>query len=313
MIKNEITYFRENGLLSTIDRIFWIVLMSHLFKNRFLSSVIKLIIGKQTHRKVLAYRSLGYWPRIENPKTFNEKILHRHFYTDNELFTTVEGKHSVREYVREKVNGEILPEVYQVTDDPGEIAFHSLPAEYVVKPTHLAGGEVILVDENGPTKPEIRRQCDDWLDQTHGVIYDQYWYWDIKPEILIEERLQDDKYGVPPDFKFFVFHGRVEYVRVDYNRWGEQNRRFYDPDWEPQDFQYKDYPLAPPREKPSKFEEMVEIAEILGEEFDFIRCDLYLVNDSRIVFGELTVGPANGHGVFSPAEYDLEFGNHWRY
>jgi len=38
---------------------------------------------------------------------------------------------------------------------------------------------------------------------------------------------------------------------------------------------------------------MVDIAETLCEVFDFIRVDLYELNEERVVFGEMTVGPAS--------------------
>ncbi|MBE0411787.1 MAG: glycosyltransferase, partial [Anaerolineales bacterium] len=44
---------------------------------------------------------------------------------------------------------------------------------------------------------------------------------------------------------------------------------------------------------------------------DFIRVDLYCVNDERIVFGELTLTPEAGWGRFSPVKWDSIFGSFW--
>jgi hypothetical protein len=60
-------------------------------------------------------------------------------------------------------------------------------------------------------------------------------------------------------------------------------------------------------EKPEGFEEMVNIANILCEDFPCVRVDLYLVNH-RVYFGELTFYPWTGYVQFEPDEFDHELG-----
>ncbi len=55
---------------------------------------------------------------------------------------------------------------------------------------------------------------------------------------------------------------------------------------------------------------MVEIAERLGAETDFVRVDLYDV-DGRVVFGELTSYVLGAQYRFSPPEFELEVGSWW--
>jgi len=56
---------------------------------------------------------------------------------------------------------------------------------------------------------------------------------------------------------------------------------------------------------------MIKVAEILGNDFDFIRVDLYCLQNSRIVFGEMTLAPEAGWGNFSPKEWDINLGQLW--
>jgi hypothetical protein len=56
---------------------------------------------------------------------------------------------------------------------------------------------------------------------------------------------------------------------------------------------------------------MLEIAESLGSDVDFIRVDLYEVG-GRIFFGELTNTPEGGGGRFDPREFDATLGQHWQ-
>jgi hypothetical protein len=275
-----------------------------------LSPYLKPLLGDELYLKLYMYMRLGYWPQIRPPRTFNEKILYRKLFSDNELFSIVEDKWRVRDYVADKVGEEVLADIYHVTDDPETIPFTELPASYVIKPTHMSG-PIIFIDENEePDRRSIKQSCQKWLDETYGERLEEYWYEQIKPRIIIEERLQDEEYGIPPDFKFFVFHGEVKYIEVDTDRHTDHKRRFYDTNWNPQEFELK-FPLGPIISKPRKLREMINIAESLGEKFEFIRVDLYQINEHRVVFGEITVAHGSGGERFKPKIYDFEFGSLW--
>jgi hypothetical protein len=296
---------RKGGLSSALSET-----TQYIFAKSPAASPLKRLFGTRLYHKICFYSKVGYWPNFQNPTTFNEKINHRKLFTDKNLFSIVEDKDRARGYVREKVGDEVLPETYHLTDDPATIPFDDLPDEYVVKPTHLSG-DVIIVDRGDePERQRIKQQCKDWLDSVHGQLKDEYWYSDINPQIIIEERLRDNEYDIPPDFKFFVFHGEAKYIEVDTGRRTNHQRRFYNRYWEPQDFELK-YPLGDTIPKPNQLPEMLNIAEKLGEDFDFIRVDLYSVNNDRVVFGELTVAHGSGREQFRPRRYDGELGSHW--
>ena len=290
---------------------FWHLLRMYVLKHPRIAPAFKSAFGSRLHQKLLAYPVLGYWPQIAEPRTFNERIMHRQLFTDDPLFTLVEDKVAARRYVRDLVGSGILSDVYHVTDDPETIPFDALPGEYVIKPSHLSGPVRLVDSDDRIDREQVRSRCRDWLSQTHGRVNEQYWYADIPPRIMIEERLRDDEYEPPLDYKFYVFHGRVEYVHVDFNRFDGGRRRFFDREWNPQDFRKGGIPLGPSIDEPTRYEEMREIAEQLGTDFDFIRVDLYLLNNERIVFGELTVGPSHGRSPFDPERYDFVFGELW--
>ena len=56
---------------------------------------------------------------------------------------------------------------------------------------------------------------------------------------------------------------------------------------------------------------MVSVAERLGEEFPFVRVDMYDV-DGEVYVGELTFTPTAGLHPFDPPETDLLLGRLWR-
>lgn len=273
----------------------------------------KKLLGKRYYIKLYTYNRLGYWPQIKNPRTFNEKLQHRKLYTDNELFSIVEDKWRVRKYVEERVGNDILPEVYHVTEDPETIPFEELPDEYVIKPNHLSGGANYIVDGSSTLDTEsIVETCNEWLKKTYGQLKEEYWYWKIPPKIIVEEYIKSENYVAPIDYKFMVFHGDVKVIHVTYNRFdeGKTKRNFYDTDWDSIDVElYFEQGDGIPR--PPDLDEMIKIAETLGNEFEHIRVDLYNPSEGDIYFGEMTVAESSGGNPFAPQEYDFKLGSYW--
>jgi len=301
-LRKSINSLSNRGLLRTIILGFTEILAYHVLPNSILSSEIFVKLRFTTLN--------GYFFDIDNPSTFNEKIQHRKFHTHDSRYAEISDKYAVRSLVSEKIGDHILTNLHYVTDDPESIPFGSLPDRYVVKPNHMSG-EIRFVDSNDDVDAdEIKRQCDEWLASTYGQSMGEYWYADIPPRILFEEDLRDDDYSPPDDYKFYVFDGHVRYIHVDTNRFTNHRRRFYDREWKPQRFTLA-HELAPVTPRPSRFNEMLEIAEKLGAGFDFIRVDLYEAADDSVLFGEMTVAPGGGTEQFTPTRMDAEFGEHW--
>jgi hypothetical protein len=306
MIKNGYRLYQEKGKEAVAAGALSILLRRSAF-----SDPLESLLGKEMVEKLVNWFKVGYWPHIENPRSFNEKVMNRKLYTDNCTYSDLECKWTVRDYVRETVGEEVLTEVYHVTDDPETIPFEDLPDEFVVKPTNGAAGEVTIVDDKYTTDHRsIKSKCRDWLSTHHGANNNEYWYGQIEPRVLIEERLTDNEHDVPLDYKFFVFNGRVEYIQVDHGRFSDHSRRFYDRNWTAQEFELR-YPLGPEIEEPEQFSEMIAVAEHLGDGFDFLRVDLYQPNGEEVVFGEITIGPGSGCEPFIPVEYDFKLGSLW--
>jgi hypothetical protein len=56
---------------------------------------------------------------------------------------------------------------------------------------------------------------------------------------------------------------------------------------------------------------MIDVAERIGAQFDFVRVDLYSPPQG-ILFGEVTFYPAAGLQPFVPREWDNIFGEPWK-
>jgi TupA-like ATPgrasp len=265
------------------------------------------------------------------PVTFRDKMRYKMAHDRRPLLTTFADKASVREYVAAKVGRHVLKELFLVTDDPLDIRRDALPREFVLHATHGSGGCVIVGDhvpreERLPEPPagwarlqvfpdgvdwtRLRRLCREWLRLRYKPTT-EWAYRHVPPRILVEELLVDNG-SVAPDFRFFVFHGRVCLIRVD-SGWfgGSRAGNFYSPDWRLLPVKSTtSVPLGAELERPATLHEMVRVAEALGQETDFVRVDLYDLG-GRIVFGELTSYPYGGVDEFRPASFDHEVGAWW--
>lgn len=306
MLKDVKTEYQKGGIKQVLIQTWRYVLLYSV-----LAPWLQRLFGRRIHEKLVRSVTIGYWPKIREPRTFNEKVMHRKLYTDEDIFATLEDKCAARDYVRNRVGEEVLNEIYCMTKDPDKIPFEDLPEQFVVKATHGSSWNLLIDDKSEANFERIKATCEDWLSRTYVPTANEYWYKDIEPRIIVEKYIDEEGQKVPRDFKFFVFHGQVKYIQVDFDRATQHKRCVFTPDWEVVDVRIR-VPRGASINRPENLEEMIRIAERLGEVSDFIRVDLYNLDDETIVFGELTVAHGSGGNKFEPVEYDFEFGSHWK-
>jgi hypothetical protein len=260
---------------------------------------------------LLMYDALGYFPNLVFPRSFSEKVVRRKLESCRPIWSLYADKVGVRRHVDHLVGSEYLTEVFHVTDNPETIDLRSLPSQFVVKASHGSGWTCVVRDSGAVDEQAIRDQCLVWLGKRYGVETHEDWYAPIQPRIVIEEYLADRRYDVPLDFKFWVFHGHVEFVQVDFGRFALHTRTIYNRHWKRQPWVTL-YPQGPDTPRPPKLAEMIELAEALAPAEEFVRVDLYSPNDTRVVFGELTLAPGAGWEPFVPSKkWDFEVGSLW--
>ena len=270
--------------------------------------------------------------KTSRPQTFNQKVRYKMLRDRRPLVVTFADKAAARDYVTATVGAEYLPRAYGVLDDAAQLTDLTLPDEYVVKPTHGSGGVVVVSRQAPPdarlpepgkawtyrqVRPgafepaELARVGAEWLTTSFGGGDTLEWAYSRVPRrVLVEELLRGPDGGLPADHKFFVFHGRCQYVQVVSGRFGRPTEDFYRPGWERLELKGAKRAAKAPLPRPDHLDDMIGLAERLGAETDFVRVDLYALRD-RIVFGELTNYPAGGSAPFDPPHFDLEFGRHW--
>jgi hypothetical protein len=280
----------------------------------------------------LLVRLARLW-RTRRPRTFREKVRYKMLRDHRDLVVTFADKAAVRDYVADRVGAAYLPEAYAIVDDPWMLPAQRLPERFVLKPTHGSGAAIVvspeapadavLPDDPGSwvyrhVRPEaadaetLARIGAGWVAQLYGRGPNHEWvYGRVPRRLIVEELLAGSGGAIPDDYKFFVFHGVCRFVQVDAGRFGRRTQDFLTPDWTHLAMSGGPPWADPTPERPARLAEMIDVAERLGAETDFVRVDLYDV-DGRVVFGELTSFPAGGDSPFDPESFNEEFGRHWQ-
>lgn len=268
-----------------------------IFLSRFVPSKLLLYVVF-----IIKHR---YIPNFRSPRSFNEKINFIRFNKTNfDLRILVSDRTKVREFVEQNAPECRLIDVLWVGEKITETVWNRLPRRFVVKANH-GSGMVLIVDKEKESFSSVLHETQKWLNTDYGSKGREWFYLDLDRKLVIESFLEFSE-DVPPDFKFFCFNGRVEMVQVDLDRFKGHKRNLYDREFNRIQGKLL-YDNGADINKPEAFDKGVRISEKLSSKFDFIRVDLYLIEEN-VYFGELTNIPENGLGRFYPRALDFELG-----
>lgn len=253
---------------------------------------------------IIFWLKVGYFPNFKRPKSLNEKINFLKLYGENKIMSLFADRLKVRDYVVNKASNCKLINILWEGFDFSLDVYNSLPMKFVLKANH-GSGMVKVVDKNYDKYENLKLLCDYWKTIDYGMLTRQQFYSKIEKKIIVEEFLQFQD-GVPPDYKFFCLNGKVQFVQVDLNRFVNHTRLIFDAEFNKLDMKIL-YENTGVIDKPSLFLEAKEIAEQLSIDVDFLRVDLYILDD-KIVFGELTNTPGNGFEPIIPQQNDFYYG-----
>lgn len=261
------------------------------------------------------YASFRYWlefdrsPDLKNPQTFSEKIQYIKLYERTELRKLVADRIRVREFVSERTGDNHLIPLIGNYEELTRNVWDSLPDQFVLKANHGCGMLKIVKDKQITNYRRIYRETEKWKQTDYSKIGREWVYKNLPRTIVAEDLLLDTTGSIPEDYKFFCFHGQVKIIQIDFNRFGDQRRNLYDKEFNLLDatLLYPNYDR--PVEKPDNLEQAIDIAETLSADFNFIRVDLYLM-ENNIYFGELTNYPGNGFVDFCPESVAKQVGSY---
>ena len=253
---------------------------------------------------VLWYLSrIGSFPHLRHPRDFNEQLLslNLHAYEDEKeraIRIRCADKYEVRSYVEERGLGSILNECYGVYESAEDIDFDKLPMQFVLKLTHGCGQNYICKDKTRLDYAALRSILKGWIaDSSHFGLRTAEWHYSaIRPRIIAEKYLSSLGERVSLiDYKFHCLHGKVAGVLVCYDRDQESHHAsldYYTPDWVmTEGIIPRAHVHRRPIPRPASLDRMLRIAEDLSRGIDYVRVDLFEIDDEP-VFSEMTFTPA---------------------
>lgn len=267
-------------------------------------------MSDRAYLKMIYFIKMGKRLDIDNPQTFNEKLQWMKLYDRNPEYTRMVDKYEAKRYVADVLGEEYVIPTLGVWNRPEDIDFDSLPNQYVLKTTHDSGGVILCHDNLSFEKGAAINKLSKCLKHNFYWGMREWPYKDVKPRIIAEKYMKEDKGTDLKDYKFFCFDGVVKMFKVDFDRFVCHRANYYDREGNFLPFGEVAYPFDKSKviDIPPNFDRMVEFAEKLSKGIPFVRIDFYNVN-GRIYFGEITFYPASGFGKLSSEEWDMTIGS----
>ncbi|MDO6596780.1 ATP-grasp fold amidoligase family protein [Oceanihabitans sp. 2_MG-2023] len=280
----------------------------HYYRSHYLDDATFL---KQNFKKRFG-RSLD----LNNPKTLNEKINWLKLHDRTALHTTCADKFKVRKYVEEAVGSQyLIPLVFQSYHPKDVIASNFPVYPFIMKANHDSSGGIIVRDKAVVNWKKTQKHFKKLLSKNYYYSGKEWQYKNIKPCVIAEKLLVNDADEIPFDYKIHCFHGKVEVIQVDIDRYTNHKRNLYNTDWKLLPFTWSLWNKGKilwdngrDLEKPKNLNEMISVAEKLSKPFCYARIDVYDFEDT-VYFGEVTFHHGSGLETIHPEKYDLELGN----
>ncbi len=266
-------------------------------------------VQKERILKKWYQKKCGKKLNLNNPQTFNEKIQWLKLYDSTEEKTLLADKYLVREYVGKRIGNDCLIPLLGVWDSFDQIDFEKLPDQFVLKTNHGSGWNSIIKDKSKMNPAREKEKFDHWIRLNFATQFGyELHYMNIPPKIIAEQYMADFD-GTIYDYRFFCFNGVPQFVWVDCGSGTDHHTRsIFDCQWKLQDYLVNYPPITPAPDKPDTFEKMREYAEILSQNFVFVRVDFYSIK-GKIYFGEMTFTPQSGTGNWDDEKQNLKYGS----
>lgn len=254
---------------------------------------------------------MGYELNLEMPTTFNEKLQWLKLYDRRPEYTMMVDKYAVKKYIADKIGKEYIIPTLGVWERFEDIDFESLPNQFVLKCTHDSGGLVICRDKNTFDKEKAKNKISKCMKRNYFYNTREWPYKNVPPRIIAEQYMEDKTDGELRDYKFYCFDGFVKALLLATNRQSEGGPYF---DYFDSNFNHlaltnhwhKNAAKIP--HKPSHFDEMVRLSQVLSKGIPHVRVDFYEAN-GHVYFGELTFYDMGGYLRIHPEEWEVEWGD----
>jgi len=282
------------------------------FVNKLFIKQKKGLTKDQFYNRKLSYL-FNYKFNCTTPTTFNEYLVWIKLNYSNELWKTCSDKIACKKYLEDKGYKDYLPKTYGIYHHSQEINLDILPEKFVLKTNHDSGS--IFICEKGKTDfVKIFKLLDESIAHNYSEFSDEWVYKDIKPLIFAEELLYPAIGMELIDYKFFIINKKFRFGFTAQDRATDTRFMLFEDNFK--EIKDCEYIFIKPskNKKPAKpvcYQEMVNLAEKIGEDFEIVRVDLYWTT-AGIKIGELTFLSNGGHGPFTNKKYEYKYGSYFK-
>ncbi len=280
--------------------------------------IYKLIVNYIWSDKIYLKRKFkfyqGYDLNWDHLKSLNEKMQFFKIYDRNPRFIELSDKFKARDFFEKEFGSAYLIPLVLQTQNVYELIPDNLP-DYpvIVKANHDSGNFRIIRNKHDFDFKKLQVDAKFWMSMNYYWEDREWPYKNVEPRIVVEKLLLNEEGKIPNDYKLNCFNGKVEFVYVSVDREGINKRNIYSREWEPLYFTWnkKFYDHSklrgPEIDPPKSFPLMIEFAERIAQEYQYVRVDFYDV-DGQLYFGEITQYHGGGFDQMLPREWDYKFG-----
>lgn len=255
-------------------------------------------------------KRFGILPDLDDPKNFNEKNNWRKLNDRQSIYTDMVDKYRIKGIIAERIGQEYTFPLLGVWDRPEDIDFDSLPSQFVLKVNH-AGGVIICRDKEKFNQTGVLKELKEALRVDYFSPSREWPYKNVKKKIIAEQYMGENLI----DYKNYCFNGKLKYTFVWQNTPRDDGRKpipffcgAYDNKWVKSRIEI-DYPSIDKEiKKPSCYDELVRVSELMSKDIPFVRVDCYIINNCVFV-GEMTFFPWGGFMKFKDEKWNKLFGD----
>ena len=221
---------------------------------------------------------------------------------NNPLRIFVTDKEYLKLYVKAIIGDEFNVPTLKIIKSENDFLTYEFPESCVIKPTHASNHIFIRRNSQAIEYNKIL----DWLKLNYYLLGREVNYKNLIPKIIVEPIIFNEDYI--KDYKFFCYKGQAKIIQVDFDRYINHTRKYFDTQWNELSFRLE-YPRNEQQlSQPKNLPEMLNIANQLSHEFNLVRIDLY-TNENQIYVGEITSCHGNATERFGSLEEEIYFSN----
>lgn len=192
------------------------VLINHILRQRWTK-----YIPDKIFLKLMFYAKVHYSLNLNNPITFNEKLQWLKLNDRKSRYTAMVDKYMAKKIAEEFWGKEYIIPTLGIWSEFDQIDFSEFPNQFVLKCTHNSGGVVVVKNKNEFDINSARKEIEKSMNINYFYSSREWPYKNVKPRIIAEKYMGQERVDSLNDYKFMCFNGKVKCSFTCSNRFGE--------------------------------------------------------------------------------------------